>query len=180
MDAVGKPLFYYCMHGIISDEELQCWRPFILVSRLLSSSCVSKENTWLADTLLLLSCSCFECIYSLQAVKPNMHMHGHLTECVKDYGPLSSFWCFSFERFNDLLGDLPTNNRLIETQIMQHFVNDNSYLEMLCYAPTESTEINAIFRDVIIGHAHSFQSMKHHSKSALQTLSIFYLVLHTT
>ena len=55
---------------------------------------------------------------------PNMHMHEHLTECVKDFGPLSSFWCYSFETFSGLLGDLPTNNRLIETQIMQRFVHD--------------------------------------------------------
>ena len=33
----------YCMYGIISDEELECWRPFVLASRLLSSSCVSKK-----------------------------------------------------------------------------------------------------------------------------------------
>ena len=97
----------YCMHGIISNEELECWRPFVFASRLLSSSCVSKENIRLADALLLSFCSRFECIYGSQAVKPNMHMHGHLTACVKDYGPLSSFWCFSFERFNGLLGDLP-------------------------------------------------------------------------
>ena len=43
---------------------------------------------------------------------------------------------------------------------------------MLSYAPKESTEINAMFRDVIIDYAHSFQSMKHHSKSALQTCSM--------
>ena len=162
----------YYMHGIISDEELECWRPFILASRLLSSSCVSKENIWLADALLLSFCSRFECIYGSQAVKSNVHTHGHLTECDKDYGPLSSIWCFSFERFNGLLGDLPTNNCLIKIQIMQRFVNDNSYLQMLSYAPTESTEINAIFRDVIIDHAHSFQSMKHNFKSALQTSSM--------
>ena len=71
----------YCMHGIISDEELECWRPFVLASRLLSSSCVSKENIRLADALLLLFCSRFECIYGSQAVKPNMHILRHSTEC---------------------------------------------------------------------------------------------------
>ena len=44
-----------------------------------------KKNIRLADALLLSFCSRFECIYGTQAVKPNMHMQGHLTECVKDY-----------------------------------------------------------------------------------------------
>lgn len=118
------------MHGILSDEEIECWRKFVLASTLLSSSNVSKENITLADGLLLSFCRCFESLYGPSSVTPNMHMHGHLTECVKDYGPLSSFWCFSFERFNGLLGELPTNNRLIEMQIMQRFVQENFCLQM--------------------------------------------------
>ena len=123
MDDLGQLLFYL-QHGILSNEEIECWRQFVLASRLLSSSSITKDNVQLADALLLSFCRRFETICGSSSVTPNMHMHGHLTECVKDFGPLSSFWCYSFERFSGLLGDLPTNNHLIETQIMQGFVYD--------------------------------------------------------
>ena len=89
----------------------------------------------LADALLLSFCRCFEGLHGPSSITPNMHMHGHLTECIKDYCPLSSFWLFSFERFNGLLGDLPTNNRLRETQVIQRFVHDNFQLRLLSYTP---------------------------------------------
>src|SRR2546421_9418208 len=31
--------------------------------------------------------------------------YGHITDCCEDYGPLYSFWCYSFERMNGLLGN---------------------------------------------------------------------------
>ena len=56
---------------------------------------------------------------------PNMHMHGHLKDATHDYGPIHSFWLFSFEPYNGILGNQPNNNRLIEPQLMQHFLHDN-------------------------------------------------------
>ena len=46
-----------------------------------------------------------------------MHLHGHLKECVLDYGPIYNFWCFSFERFNGILSSFKTNNRCVEIQL---------------------------------------------------------------
>ena len=37
------------MHDILSDDELECWRTFVLASRLLSSPILSIENIMLAD-----------------------------------------------------------------------------------------------------------------------------------
>ena len=56
---------------------------------------------------------------------PNMHMHGHLKDATQDYGPIHSFWLFSFEPYNGILGNQTNNNRLIEPQLMQHFLHDN-------------------------------------------------------
>lgn len=63
-------------------------------------------------------------MYGKGVVTPNMHMHCHLQECVKDYGPLHGFWLFSFERFNGLLGQQPNNNRSVEVQLMDRFVRE--------------------------------------------------------
>ena len=56
---------------------------------------------------------------------PNMHLHGHLKDVFLDYGPAQEFWLFSFERYNGMLGKMPTNNRSIESQLMQRFLRDN-------------------------------------------------------
>ena len=42
--------------------------------------------------------------YGEEKVSPNLHLSLHLCECSYDYGPLYSFWYFSFERMNGLLG----------------------------------------------------------------------------
>ena len=42
--------------------------------------------------------------YGEEKITPNLHLSLHLCECSYDYGPLYSFWCFSFERMNGILG----------------------------------------------------------------------------
>ena len=55
---------------------------------------------------------------------PNMHLHAHILSCIKDYGPIYSFWLFSFERYNGLLGNYRTNQRSVELQLMRMFISD--------------------------------------------------------
>ena len=65
---------------------------------------------------------------------PNMHMSCHLRECILDFGP---FWLFAFERFNGILGQLPTNNRSVEVQMMKRLYDT----EIMCVpTPTEFRE----------------------------------------
>ena len=75
--------------------------------------------------MLLQFCQKFERLYGKSKVKPNMHLHGHLKECVLDYGPVYNFWCFSFERFNGILSSFKTNNRCIEIQLMRKLLSDH-------------------------------------------------------
>ena len=53
---------------------------------------------------------------------PNMHMQMHFTSVVKEYGPLYASWLFAFQQYNGVLGDINTNNRQIEGQIMSRFL----------------------------------------------------------
>jgi hypothetical protein len=57
-----------------------------------------------------------------ESATPNKHLHCHLAECIKEYGPIHYFWLFSFERYNGILEGLPTNNRALEIQLMWRFV----------------------------------------------------------
>lgn len=51
-------------------------------------------------------------------------MHTHILDCILDYGPVYSFWLFIFERYNDLLGKIVTNQRSVEIQIMRKFTSE--------------------------------------------------------
>lgn len=67
-------------------------------------------------------------IYGEDLCTPNLHLHGHLASCVKDYGPVYAFWLFSFERLNGILGSFHTNNRDISAQVMRCFANHHKYM----------------------------------------------------
>ena len=43
---------------------------------------------------------------------------------------MDEFWLFSYERFNGILGNQPTNNRHIEPQLMKSFLDSNSAYEL--------------------------------------------------
>ena len=60
----------------------------------------------------------------------NMHLHIHLKQIFKDFGPPHATWCFAFERFNGILGSYHTNKRDIETQIMKKFCQAQQIYKM--------------------------------------------------
>lgn len=66
-----------------------------------------------------------EQLYGHDFVTPNMHLHGHLYDCVLDFGPVYSFWLFSFERENGILGSYKTNKKNIEVQLMKRFLKES-------------------------------------------------------
>ena len=113
------------LHTILSNDHLECWRHFVLACRILCKHVLSNDDINLADALLLQFCKRVQRMYGENAITPNMHLHGHIKEVIQDYGPVQEFWCFSFERYNGILGKQPTNNRAIEPQLLQQFLLDN-------------------------------------------------------
>ena len=125
----------------------------MLACKFLSRPVITLVELQKADLMLLLFCQKFECLHGKSKVKPNMHLHGHLKECVLDYGPVYNFWCFSFERFNGILSSFKTNNRCIEIQLMRkllsdHFIScstlakefEENFLPLLSCSVTDSAE----------------------------------------
>ena len=113
------------LFNILPTESLECWHHFVLASRILCKHSLSTFDVDLAHLLLLQFCRKVEQLYGESAITPNMHVHAHLKDVICDYGPLQEFWCFSFERFNGILGKQPTNNRSIEAQLMNKFISDH-------------------------------------------------------
>ena len=48
-----------------------------------------------------------------------------MADCLKDFGPVYGFWCFSYERYNGVLGSFPTNKKSIASQLMRRFVYES-------------------------------------------------------
>ena len=69
-------------------------------------------------------CKGIENIYGKDICTPNIHMHLHLKQCLIDFGPVYSFWCFSFERYNDILGNFQTNKKDLVITIMRKFCRE--------------------------------------------------------
>jgi hypothetical protein len=71
----------------------------ILVRRIVEVSDMEEAHEGLIRIIKLI-----EEHYGEGKITPNLHLSLHLCECSYDYGPLYSFWCFSFERMNGILG----------------------------------------------------------------------------
>ena len=109
----------FCLEGLLPVSHLRCWQTFVLACQYLTSPVISKIDILKADMLFVKFGERFECLYGKNAVTPNMHLHCHLKECIMDCGPVHAFWCFSFERFNGILGSMQVNGRSVEVQMMR-------------------------------------------------------------
>ena len=99
----------FALKGIIPSEHYNMWADFVQACQFLCSKVITTAECETADQKLMSFCRKFEELCGKEKCTPNMHLHGHLVDCLLDYGPVYSFWCFSFERYNGILGD-HTNN----------------------------------------------------------------------
>ncbi len=123
-------VLYYsivALRGVVIGEYLECWRHFVLACRVLCVNEITLERAKLGDALLMQFCRRTERLFGKHAITPNMHLHSHLLECIIDYGPMHSFWCFAFE---SILGSMPNNNRSIEVQLMRRFLQEHQVLTL--------------------------------------------------
>ena len=143
----------YCLPGLIPIEHLACWQTFVLACELLCQPFISQQNLLKADHLLMKFCKTIERVYGIGTITPNMHMHGHLAECINQYGPIASFWLFSFERYNGLLGSFTNNKRNIEMQLMRKFlaISHCSNINISPMANDEESDFVAIFESMQSG-----------------------------
>ena len=105
------------LYNILPTDHFETWRHFVLACRLLYKHSLSDVEINLADNRLMHFCRRVERLFGTSCITPNMHMHGHVKDTVLDYGPIHEFWCYSFERFNGILGSQPSNNRAIEITV---------------------------------------------------------------
>ena len=79
-----------------------------------------------------------------------MHLHCHIAECLRDYGPAHATWCFSFECYNGILGRIPNNNQSLDVErtMIKHFVQQ---IDDQCIPPQFASDFASFFPATEIG-----------------------------
>ena len=110
------------LRKLLPNENYIVWLLFVKAYKILTQRILCVSDVEIADMLLVTFCNKFQSFYGDQHCTPNMHLHLHLKKTLLDFGPAHATWCFSFERYNKLLGSVTTNNRHVEAQFMHSFL----------------------------------------------------------
>jgi len=110
----------------------------------LDSSFFSNSFTQLSPEMMKSFFIEAESLYCPSFLSINTHLHLHLQEIFKDYGPCYGFWLFSFERYNGVLGKYHTNQLSVEIQLMKRFI-ESVRIRSLANPSTIGAEHYSIF-----------------------------------
>ena len=72
-------------------------------------------------------CESFEKLYGKENYNIILHLHGHLKECILDFGPVYTFWLFSCERLDEVLGSYHTYCHDISLQLMRRYTSSQEF-----------------------------------------------------
>ena len=129
----------HSLYGLLPSEHFDCWCLFVEACRLFLLPVATEAQISTAHDLLVIYFTEFLRIYGSDYCSPNMHMACHMKECVLDYGPVSAFWCFAFERYNGTLEGIKKSWYLPEKQMLLKFV-DMQHLSTLEAPDTDVNE----------------------------------------
>ena len=113
----------YALQDILSPLDLHGWSLFVQVSTLFRQYLLSVDDLTRADEKIMEFLKLFESHYGKECCTPNMHLHAHIKECILDFGPISAFLTFPFEKFNGILESFSKNWMKPEEQITRKFLS---------------------------------------------------------
>ncbi|OAD68570.1 hypothetical protein PHYBLDRAFT_172991 [Phycomyces blakesleeanus NRRL 1555(-)] len=73
------------------------WKSWCLACRILVMPSICESDIATAHKYLEDFCKKCETLYSLDLLSPNIHLHLHLQDTTRDFGPVYGYWLFSFE-----------------------------------------------------------------------------------
>ena len=83
----------------------------------------------------------------------------HLKDCILDFGPFSSFWCFAFERYNGTLEGIKNSWINPETQMFRKFLE----LQSIFNIESKENTSNDSFLSLVIKHHQQLKKMSGYS-----------------
>jgi hypothetical protein len=96
------------LKGKITGNAMTCWMKFLKVNQVLGWPSITDVEIKEAHKLLKeFGKECAD-IYGINLIPPNFHLHLHLKNTIRDFGPIYSTWLYGMERDGDIK-DVNTN-----------------------------------------------------------------------
>ena len=92
------------MWDLLDDADREILGNFVRACSLLVCRIIDNNALREAHDRLLSMARLIEENYGPEFITPNIHLSLHISEYCNDYGPVYTFWCYSFERMNGILG----------------------------------------------------------------------------
>lgn len=103
------------LKGIVNDDIYHHFLLYHCSIRLLSQPLPDERNISLAENMLKDFVENFPNIYGAYSISHNVHNLLHLADCVRQFGPLSSFSAYKFECYmQQLKGNLHNSNKVLQ------------------------------------------------------------------
>ena len=131
------------LHNVLPQEHLECWQTYVMTCNIYCSSVISLDEINFADELMRSFFTKAESLYGSRFLTINGHLHLHLQNVFKDYGPCYGYWLFSFEHYNGILGRYHTNQLSIEIQLMR-FIEIKSTVNTDSFPPEHLSILSSL------------------------------------
>ena len=137
-----------CFYNLLPTDNYKC---LVLLSEIVTLVCSPVfDDEMIAKLYRLLwdHHELFCTVYDKWHLTVNYHMCLHIPDTILDLGPPQSFWCFAYERFNGILAGTPNNNRNVEMEFTNRFLQDTMFANADISAISQ-TEIPSPLREFI-------------------------------
>ena len=113
----------FSLKDVLPAKHYDCWLSFVKICSKICRRSIELSELDKIDERIQEFCEHFESLYKKTSLTPNIHLLGHITDCIRDHGPVYAFWLYAFERMNGVLGSFHTNNHNVTVQLMRKFVS---------------------------------------------------------
>jgi hypothetical protein len=100
-----------------THPDLNNFLDLVICVRWATMRAVSQTHLDIVDFHLKRYLETVVSLYSQIVIHPNNHLTMHLTECIRNFGPVHGWWSFPFERFNGILQRIKNNGKFGEYTI---------------------------------------------------------------
>lgn len=141
-------LLYYGIpvhQGIVPDNYFHHFAIFVHAIYICLQEPISSEDLTKAELMLFRFCEDFSSLYDESFVTLNVHQLRHLTDDVRDLGPMYTHGCFSFEYKNGFILNLIHGTQFIDSQILSAVSITQKIPELREKCITSDTDLEAVY-----------------------------------
>ena len=109
----------YALKSVLPYRDYDCWLCFVKICTKICQRKIETDQLHVIDNMIEDFCTKFQQLYGKKHLTPNMHLLAHITDCIRDHGPVYAFWLYAFERLNGVLGSFSTSQHDVSVQIMR-------------------------------------------------------------